>query len=90
MPMSVFATSTASLDGTPTAFEDATGYELKLGDGNSVTFYNILNEGQSIAAMEKSEYIKQCLQTANAEYLWLPEFHYLPESLRLICGFILE
>ena len=69
MPMSVFATSTASLDGTPTAFEDATGYELKLGDGNSVTFYNILNEGQSIAAMEKSEYIKQCLQTANAEYL---------------------
>ena len=60
MPMSVFA---ATLDGTPTPLADGSGYELKLSGGNSIRFYNILGADESIAAMDKSEYIRRCLET---------------------------
>ena len=61
MPMSTFA---ATLDGTPIPLADGSGYELKLSGGNSIRFYNVLGAEESIAAMDKSEYIRRCLETA--------------------------
>ncbi len=60
MPMSMFA---VTLDGTPIPIADGSGYELKLSDGNSIQFYKVLGTDESIATMDKSEYIRRCLET---------------------------
>lgn len=65
---SVFAANAATLDGTPTPLADGTGYELKLSDGDSIRFYNILDAEESIAAMDKSKYIRRCLESVIPQY----------------------
>lgn len=59
LPVSVFA---ATIDGTPIPVEG--GYELQLNGENKLRFYNVLGAEESIAAMDKSEYIRRCLETA--------------------------